>query len=250
MTDGKLFDDWPERYDQWFSTPIGRLVKETESRLILDLLRPARGEKILDAGCGSGVFTIDFFEAEAMVVGLDISEPMLAAATRKAVGYSFVAVRGDMLSLPFVDCAFDKAVSITALEFIEDGRRAVAELFRVTRPGGLVVVATLNSLSLWASRRRSKTERGESHVLRNAFYRSPRELLPLAPVQGTVTSVVHFQKDDPPELAEEVERIGQAQGLDTGGALSSPTDRCAPSTGSGGRSSSATLPPPRGRRSA
>jgi ubiquinone/menaquinone biosynthesis C-methylase UbiE len=216
MTDETLFDDWPERYDHWFSTPIGRLVKEIESRLILDLLSPVEGEKILDAGCGNGVFTLDFLEAGAMVIGLDISEPMLAAATHKAADYPFVAVRGDMLSLPFVDGAFDKAVSVTALEFIEDGRRALAELFRVTRPGGLVVVATLNRLSPWAARRRAKTERGESHVLENAFFRSPRELLALAPVTGTATSVVHFQKDDSPEEAEEIERVGQAQGLDTG----------------------------------
>ena len=216
MTDQKLFDDWPDRYDQWFSTPIGMLVRETESRLILDLLRPAKGEKILDAGCGNAVFTLDILEAGAMVVGLDISGPMLAAATHKTADRPFVAVRGDMLSLPFVDCTFDKAISITALEFIDDGRRAVEELFRVTRPGGLVVVATLNSLSPWAIRRQAKTERGESHVLENAIFRSPQDLLALAPVQGTVASVVHFQKDDQPEQARETERIGQAQSLSTG----------------------------------
>ncbi len=216
MTVKQLFDNWPERYDEWFSTPLGRLVRETESRLILELLRPARGETILDAGCGNAVFTLDFLDAGAMVIGLDISEPMLVAATRKTAGYPFVAVRGDMLSLPFVDGAFDKAVSVTALEFIEDGERAVGELFRVTRPGGLVVVATLNSLSPWADRRRAKTGRGEGHVLENAFFRSPQELLALAPVEGTAVSVVHFQKDDPPERAGEIERLGQAQGLSTG----------------------------------
>ena len=162
------------------------------------------------------MFTLDFLKAGAMVIGIDISEPMLVAATRKTAGYPFVAVRGDMLSLPFVDDSFDKAVSVTALEFIEDGERAVGELFRVTRPGGLVVVATLNSLSPWADRRRAKTGRGEGHVLENAFFRSPQELLALAPVEGTAVSVVHFQKDDAPERAGEIERLGQSQGLCTG----------------------------------
>ena len=216
MTEKTLFDDWPERYDQWFSTPIGRLVKATESRLVLDFLRPAPEEMILDAGCGNGVFTLDFLAAGAVVVGLDISEPMLAAASRKAAGFPFVAVRGDMLSLPFVDGAFDKAVSVTALEFIADGRRAVDELFRVTRPGGVVVMATLNRLSPWAVRRQAKTQRGESHVLADAIYRSPQELLGLSPFPGTVATAVHFQKDDPPDRAAEVERAGDAQGLATG----------------------------------
>ena len=228
MTEKTLFDDWPERYDQWFSTPIGRLVKATESRLVLDLLRPAPGERILDAGCGNGVFTLDFLAAGAVVVGLDISEPMLAAATRKAAGYPFVAVRGDMTALPFVDGAFDKAVSVTALEFIADGRGAVDELFRVTRPGGTVVVATLNSLSPWASRRQAKTQRGESHVLAEAIFRSPQELLALSPLPGAAATVVHFRKDDPPDRAAEIEQTGEARGLATGAFVAAKWVKPAP----------------------
>ena len=45
----EIFDDWPEKYDQWFETPIGRLVKKYESELVLEMLRPERGERILDA---------------------------------------------------------------------------------------------------------------------------------------------------------------------------------------------------------
>jgi len=216
VTDKMLFDEWPERYEEWFSTAIGRLVKETECRLVLEMLDPRAGERIFDAGCGTGVFTLDYLEAGAEVVGLDISRPMLDLAVKKAAGYPFSAVQGDMLSLPFGDGFFDKAVSVTALEFIEDANRAVGELFRVTRPGGLIVVATLNSLSPWATRRRAKTQRGQSHVLEGAFFRSPDELLACSSAEGTVRSVIHFQKDDPPELALEIERLGQSQGLDTG----------------------------------
>ena len=48
-----LFDEWPEKYDQWFTTPIGSLVRKYESELILDLLKPVPGEIVLDAGCGT-----------------------------------------------------------------------------------------------------------------------------------------------------------------------------------------------------
>lgn len=216
MADAELFDEWPERYEEWFSTPVGRLVKETECSLVLEMLGPAQGEKILDAGCGTGIFTLDYLAAGAEVVGLDISAPMLVVAARKAAGYPFAAVQGDMLALPFADGTFDKAVSVTALEFIEDGKKAVEELFRVTKPGGRIVVGTLNSLSPWAARRRAKTTQGQRHILEGAFFRSPDELLACGPATGMTRTVVHFQKSDPPESAVEAERLGQSQGLDTG----------------------------------
>jgi ubiquinone/menaquinone biosynthesis C-methylase UbiE len=209
----KLFDDWPERYDRWFTTPIGGLVRKFEADLVLGLLGPGWGERLLDAGCGTGVFTIDFLAAGAAVTGLDISLPMLEAARRKAAGRPFFPVLGDMLRLPFPDNTFDKTVSITALEFIADAGRAIDELFRVTRPGGRVVLATLNSLSPWASRRRGKA--GE-HVLKDAFYRSPEELLSYGPQGGTAATAVHFQKDEDPAHAAEIEEEGRARGLDTG----------------------------------
>ncbi len=156
MTDKALFDDWPELYEAWFSTPIGRLVRRVEGRLILEMLDPGPGEMVLDAGCGTGIFTMDYLAAGAEVVGLDVSQPMLDVAVRKAEGQPFTAVRGDMRSLPFADESFDKTVSVTALEFVVDGQGALTELFRVTRLGGLVVVGTLSSLSPWATRRRAR----------------------------------------------------------------------------------------------
>jgi len=192
------------------------LVKQIEGDLINDLLCPQRGETIFDAGCGTGVFTIDFLAHGAQVVGLDISAPMLTFARSKTGNYSFFAVRGCMEHLPFKDNSFDKAVSVTALEFIADAKSAVNELFRVTRPKGLVVVATLNSLSPWATRRKAKTERGQRHILMNAFFRSPDELLALSPFNGIVKTVVHFQKDDYPARAMRIEQFSRSQGLDTG----------------------------------
>ena len=50
MTGKQLFDDWPERYDRWFEIPVGKAVLKYETELILKLLRPGRGERILDAG--------------------------------------------------------------------------------------------------------------------------------------------------------------------------------------------------------
>ena len=95
-----LFDTWPERYDRWFTTPLGRLVKQYEKELIFELLRPEKGERILDAGCGTGIFTIDILATGACVVGLDISMPMLVRAGQKIQGYPFSRALGNVMTLP------------------------------------------------------------------------------------------------------------------------------------------------------
>ena len=212
---GKLFDEWPEKYDQWFETPIGALVKKYENELLLDLLEPRPQELILDAGCGTGVFTLNILGLGTRVIGLDISQPMLVGARQKAEKYSFRGVAGDMGFLPFADECFDKVVSMTALEFIADGQGAVEDLFRVTKKGGVVVVTTLNSLSPWADRRRRAADRGHS-LFKQMIFRSPDDMRALAPVDGTVKTAIHFLKDDDPQAAPGIEFDGQKRGLDTG----------------------------------
>jgi len=212
---GKLFDEWPEQYDRWFITPTGALVRKYEGELVLDLLRPGRGETILDAGCGTGVFTLDLLASGARVIGLDISLPMLRRSREKAGGAPLQIVLGDMLHLPFGDNLFDRAVSVTALEFIEDGVGAVRELFRVTKRGGCIVAATLNSLSPWASRRKFEAQKKQS-IFTKAIFRSPEEMRALAPAEGVIRTAVHFRKEDDPNRAPEIERAGREKGLNTG----------------------------------
>lgn len=211
----ELFDEWPEKYDRWFETPIGALVRKYENELLLDLLKPGRQETILDAGCGTGIFTLNILEAGPRITGLDISYPMLKRAEQKAKGYPFRAVAGDMRYLPFADECFDKAVSMTALEFITDGQAAVEDLFRVIKKGGVVVVTTLNSLSPWADRRKKEAERGHP-LFEQMIFRSPEDMRALAPVAGTVKTAIHFLKGNDPQKAIEIEHEGQRKGLETG----------------------------------
>jgi len=211
----KLFDQWPDRYDRWFETPIGVLVKKYENELLLELLQPGPQEMILDVGCGTGVFTIDILGFGPRITGLDISYPMLKRAEMKAKGYPFRAVAGDMRFLPFGDGCFDKVVSMTALEFIADGQAAVEDLFRVTKKGGAVVVTTLNSLSPWADRRKIAADKGHS-LFEQMVFRSPDDMRALSLIDATVKTAIHFLKDDDPQKAPEIERDGKKRGLDTG----------------------------------
>ena len=216
-----LFDKWTSRYDRWFETPCGILVKQYESELLLTLLNPLPGEKILDVGCGTGVFTIDVMAFGPMITGIDISEPMLRKAVHKmdkTAGTAFTGICGDMCALPFADNYFDKVLSMTAIEFIKDAKQAVAELARVTRKGGTIVLATLNSLSPWAKRRLRSGKNG--HLLfQKIFFRSPDEMRSLVPPNPVVKTAIHFLKEDCLSDIPETERQGKKNNSDKGAFL-------------------------------
>ena len=214
----EIFDDWSDKYDQWFQTPLGRLIKEYESELVQQMLRPNQGEVILDAGCGTGIFTSEILKTGARVMGLELSLKMLGRALTRCGDQVFQPIIGDMRNLPFFDSSFHKVVSITAIEFIQDARVAIEELFRVTKPGGIIVVATLNSLSPWASQRQEAAQNGHQ-LFKQAIFRSPDAVKSLSPVEGLAQTAIHFQKDDDPANAPKIENEGREKRLSTGAFL-------------------------------
>jgi ubiquinone/menaquinone biosynthesis C-methylase UbiE len=147
------------KYDAWFSTPHGTYVQSYEHAMIMDLAEVKSGMKIADIGCGTGIYTRELCAKGALVTGVDISPEMLAIAAEKTGEYSAQVnfVEGDAASLPFDDNSFDMVFSITAMEFFEQPRICLHEMHRILRPGGHMVVATLNSVSLWAVQRRLKS---------------------------------------------------------------------------------------------
>jgi ubiquinone/menaquinone biosynthesis C-methylase UbiE len=140
---------------------------------------------------------------------------MLRRAREKSGGVRFHPIWGDISTLPFREESFDKIVSVTALEFIADAKSSVAELFRVAKRGGVVVVATLNSRSPWAARRKEEARKGHA-IFSKAVLRSPDDLLALSPAHGVARTAIHFDKEDSPEKAVELECEGQAMGSMTG----------------------------------
>lgn len=214
----ELFDEWPEKYDQWFETPIGRLIKGYEQELIFQMLNPEHGETILDAGCGTGIFVDDIIETGAHVVGLERSHIMLHRSQVKFSGQTFYPVQGDMTRLPFADNSFHKTISNTAIEFIVDAKSAIDEMFRVTKPRGVIVVTTLNALSPWAERRQKAAQKGHP-LFGHVVFRSPEELLSLSSVEGNFKTAIHFEKEVDLHTARQIEASGQKRNLDTGAFL-------------------------------
>ncbi|MEN0066525.1 MAG: methyltransferase domain-containing protein [Myxococcota bacterium] len=103
----------------------------------------APGQRCLDVACGTGALTravVARAGDPSLVVGLDAQPEMLDVARRAVPGVRWV--EGDATALSFEDGSFDRSVSQFGLMFVDDPGRALAELRRVTRPGGRVVAAT------------------------------------------------------------------------------------------------------------
>jgi SAM-dependent methyltransferase len=104
-------------------------------------LRP--GQTVLDAACGSGNLTIPAARTGALVTGLDLVPSLLLAASAWAggEGLSLTLDEGSVEELPYGDAKFDVVLSMFRVMFAARPERVVAELARVTRPGGQVALA-------------------------------------------------------------------------------------------------------------
>lgn len=107
---------------------------------ILDLVGDVRGRRVLDAGCGSGPLVADLAERGAQVVGFDASPAMVRLARERLDADIPVLVADLGASLPFGTGEFDDAVASLVLHYLEDWSGPLAELRRVLRPGGRLVV--------------------------------------------------------------------------------------------------------------
>jgi 2-polyprenyl-3-methyl-5-hydroxy-6-metoxy-1,4-benzoquinol methylase len=102
------------------------------------------GEReVLDAGCGVGWGTATLAAASARVTGVDVA-PIAVEEARRGYGAQAEFAVADLLELPFEDGRFDAAVCFEAIEHVADPGRALDELRRVLKPGGLLLISTPN----------------------------------------------------------------------------------------------------------
>jgi SAM-dependent methyltransferase len=136
--------DAAAHYEAWYETPEGCRADELEKSVLSHLLQAfSRSGSVLEIGCGTAHFTRWLSEQALAAVGLDLSAAMLAQAQ---VLDGIPLARGDAYRLPFANGAFDLAVLVTTLEFLERPREALAEALRVAQCG--VMLGVLNRWSL------------------------------------------------------------------------------------------------------
>ncbi|MDR3569337.1 MAG: class I SAM-dependent methyltransferase [Syntrophobacteraceae bacterium] len=134
-----------ERYERWFGSAKGKRALEFEQGLFSEVWRPVSAQRVLEVGCGAGVF-LEWFRARGhMVTGLDPSSVSLELA-RERLGNKVRLTQGFAEDLPFEDNEFDTVALITTLEFVDEPLLALKEAFRVARRN--VLLGVLNGFSL------------------------------------------------------------------------------------------------------
>lgn len=165
---GYVFDFKAAReYDSWYRHPENRFVADLEDHLLLRLLEPVRGERVLDIGCGTGRHLEMFLDMGLDVTGLDASPHMLNLA-KKRLGHRASLHLGFAEDLPFDDNAFNISTMITTLEFVDNTQKAMEEACRVTKDR--VFLGVLNRYSIKGIERRVKGIFAESLFNRARFF--------------------------------------------------------------------------------
>ena len=138
MSDSIRFDTAADHYDR-----TRAISDEAMGRTISLLTSELRDRgRVLEVGVGTGLLALRLHEAGIPVFGLDLSAPMLAKLVEKAGGAPpLPLVIGDATAMPLADGAFGAAYLRWVLHLIPDWRVALAEMARVVRPGGVLLVS-------------------------------------------------------------------------------------------------------------
>ncbi len=138
---------WAGQYDL-FTTLFGMGANARNSRTIIELAKVQPGDSVLDVACGSGNLTLTartYAGPRGKVYGIDASPEMIDVARRKAAraGTGVVFDVGLAEKLPFPDATFDVVISRLAIHHLPEElkRAAFAEMLRVLKPGGRVLIA-------------------------------------------------------------------------------------------------------------
>jgi SAM-dependent methyltransferase len=122
--------------EQWWNDAFTDFLRDT--------LQPRPGQRILDVGCGRGqtqvhLSRLRLSQVELFAIDIAVERVQAALAAARAHNISAGFAAASAVALPFADAAFDSTFTVAVLQHISDVPAAIAELARVTRPGGKVV---------------------------------------------------------------------------------------------------------------
>ncbi|UWU13147.1 class I SAM-dependent methyltransferase [Rhizobium sullae] len=116
--------------------------------MFIDFAGLADGEKILDVGCGTGSLTFALARTAELgeIAAIDYSPVFVEETIRRNTDPRIKVRQADACALPFDDGTFDRALALLVLHFVPEASKAVAEMRRVVRPGGIVAAAVWDHL--------------------------------------------------------------------------------------------------------
>jgi phosphatidylethanolamine/phosphatidyl-N-methylethanolamine N-methyltransferase len=137
--ESRIYSDFARFYDHFF----GRAFVDHEHEIIEQLnLRPE--QRVLEVGVGTGI-ALDAYPPYVHIVGIDPSADMLAQAIKRVGENGFKHIElstGDALNLDFLDNSFDCVASFHVITVVPDPFKMMAEMVRVCKPGGRIVITT------------------------------------------------------------------------------------------------------------
>jgi demethylmenaquinone methyltransferase/2-methoxy-6-polyprenyl-1,4-benzoquinol methylase len=146
----EMFAGIARRYDflnHFLSLHIDKKWRRAVSARLTDIL--ARSDaRVLDVACGTGDLSFELQgKAAARIIGTDFCHPMLAIARKKgeAMHAEIPFIEGDAMNLSFADDAFDAVTIAFGLRNLSNFRDGLAELWRVLKPGGSLIVLEFSS---------------------------------------------------------------------------------------------------------
>lgn len=152
----KYYDEFSHGYEKHRHDGYHALLDDLE----VGVAAPYCTGRILEAGCGTGLILSRLARGAQEAYGVDLSAGMLSHARKRGLK----VVQGSLTAIPFRDNYFDAVVSFKVLAHIPDIRGAVAEMARVTRPGGHLVLEFYNRQSIRYWIKRLKTPTNTSHT--------------------------------------------------------------------------------------
>jgi len=134
-----------DRFAEEFDSKMNVYDTEKRVRIIFDDLLPEdlHGKKLLDAGTGTGWFSLRATQRGAEVTSMDIGPQLLEQVAKKCETHRVV---GDICRMEFRDNEFDTVVSSEVIEHTPNPRQAIAELARVLKPGGVLALTAPNKI--------------------------------------------------------------------------------------------------------
>lgn len=136
------YDSFAEAYSAENDTSLNNAYYERPATLAL--AGDVAGRRILDAGCGSGPLFARLRERGATVTGIDASAAMLELARRRLGTDADLRVADLADRLPFNDATFDDVIASLVLHYLQDWGPTLAELRRVLRPGGRLIMSVMH----------------------------------------------------------------------------------------------------------
>jgi ubiquinone/menaquinone biosynthesis C-methylase UbiE len=133
------YDTIADSYDHHYDHPRGRNYHSHISNYLIRALPP--GGKLLDIGCGTGLFVEKYIRHGGSATGLDISTKMIGQARNRCTCCDFTVGTGE--KIPFRDSSFDAVSSLLVFSYLRDPAAMLSETYRVLQPGGAVAICTL-----------------------------------------------------------------------------------------------------------